>query len=339
VSLPAREKVLVRVADHLLGLDTDHPLRVAVDGVTASGKSTFAAELTAAIAERGRPAIHLSTDEFHRQRAYRHRQDDPAAGYYDDAYDYDAIARLLLDPLGPGGDRGFRRRSHDLTTDELIDESAETADADAIVVVDGSFLQRPELAELWDEVIFLDTTLETAQNRGVQRDGELLGGATAAARAFSSRYHAAGRRYLDEERPCARASIVVDNEDVTRPVLRRIGGTEADTAQLFSYGTLQQDGVQLRSFGRLLKGTDATLPHHYDDWVQITDPDVIATSGSNRHPIVRPRTDPYDEIAGTVFTVTTMELAAADDYEVEDYRRVRVTLGSGRPAWVYLAAD
>jgi hypothetical protein len=41
---------------------------------------------------------------------------------------------------------------------------------------------------------------------------------------------------------------------------------------------------------------------------------------------------------GTVLAVTPAELAQADAYEVEDYRRDRVTLASGQAAWVYADA-
>ncbi|WP_223198428.1 gamma-glutamylcyclotransferase family protein [Solihabitans fulvus] len=109
--------------------------------------------------------------------------------------------------------------------------------------------------------------------------------------------------------------------------------------RLFSYGTLQQPEVQLSNFGRLLNGGPDALPGYRTDWVTITDPDVIAASGSDRHPIVVSTGDIGDLVAGTVFVITATELAAADDYEVDDYRRVLVRLDSGIEAWVYLAAD
>jgi hypothetical protein len=55
-------------------------------------------------------------------------------------------------------------------------------------------------------------------------------------------------------------------------------------------------------------------------------------------PIVRHTGEPADTVPGTVFTITPAELAAADDYEVDDYRRVLARLGSGIGSWVYLAA-
>jgi uridine kinase len=216
-----RDRVLGRIADHLAQRRAGHPLRVAVDGITASGKTTLARELTAAVAARGRSAAQLSMDGFHHPRAVRHRLGrDSAEGYYLDAYDFASFSRLVLEPLGPGGDRKYRERIIDLHSDTPISEPPVLAPDDLVLVVDGSFLQR-ELE--WDEVVFVDTPFEVARDRGTRRDAELLGGSEQARRAFDQRYHAACRRYLDEVGPAALASVVLGNEDVANPVLRRIG--------------------------------------------------------------------------------------------------------------------
>jgi gamma-glutamylcyclotransferase (GGCT)/AIG2-like uncharacterized protein YtfP len=111
------------------------------------------------------------------------------------------------------------------------------------------------------------------------------------------------------------------------------------TESLFSYGTLRQREVQLTTFGRVLDGHDDAIVGYELDWVTITDPHVIATSGSDRHPILRRSDRPGAQVAGTVFNITEMELAAADEYEVNDYKRVLVPLRSGGQAWVYVLAD
>ena len=108
--------------------------------------------------------------------------------------------------------------------------------------------------------------------------------------------------------------------------------------RLFSYGTLQQAGVQQATFGRLLEGEPDALPSYRTTLVEITDPEVLATSGEAFHPIVTASPDPADEVAGTAFEITEAELAAADAYEVSDYKRVAVRLKSGRDAWVYVKA-
>lgn len=107
---------------------------------------------------------------------------------------------------------------------------------------------------------------------------------------------------------------------------------------LFSYGTLQLEQVQLESFGRLLDGEDDAIPGYRKTMVEITDPEVLRKSGERFHPIVAPSGDPADEVAGKVFRMTLAELAAADRYEVADYKRVAVRLKSGNEAWVYIRA-
>lgn len=107
---------------------------------------------------------------------------------------------------------------------------------------------------------------------------------------------------------------------------------------LFSYGTLQLGRVQWESFGRLLEGEDDAMPGYRQTMVEITDPEVLRKSGERFHPIVTASDDPSEEVAGKVFRVTAAELAAADRYEVSDYKRVAVRLKSGKEAWVYIQA-
>ncbi|WP_212823353.1 gamma-glutamylcyclotransferase family protein [Catellatospora sp. TT07R-123] len=107
---------------------------------------------------------------------------------------------------------------------------------------------------------------------------------------------------------------------------------------LFSYGTLRDPAVQQANFGRELAGRSDALSGFRVDLVEITDPDVLAVSGQSHHPIVVASDVPADQVAGMVFEVSDAELAAADDYEVDDYRRILVTLASGVRAWVYVQA-
>ena len=105
---------------------------------------------------------------------------------------------------------------------------------------------------------------------------------------------------------------------------------------LFSYGTLQQDNVQLSTFGRLLQGQRDELVGYEQSFVQIETPHVVAISGETHHPIVKFNGRPDSRVSGTVFEITDAELASADEYEVSAYTRVAATLASGKEAWVYV---
>jgi uridine kinase len=218
----ARVKVLDEVARVVCAREASHPIRVGIDGICGAGKTTFATELAERIEARGRPAIHIKSDDFHNVREVRYRQGrESARGYYEDAYDFESVRSLVMTPLGPGGSREYAVRVHDLKTNSVRREWA-TAPGDAVVIFGATFLQRDGLRELWDEVIYLDSTTEHAQERGIMRDADALGGFERAQRAYESRYMAACARYLVEQDPRSKASIVIEHDDPRQPRLIKV---------------------------------------------------------------------------------------------------------------------
>ncbi len=105
---------------------------------------------------------------------------------------------------------------------------------------------------------------------------------------------------------------------------------------LFTYGTLRHAEVQLDTFGRLVAGEPDSLPGYTIDYAEIDDQRVVDVSGMSVHPVLRATGNDLDRVVGVVLHVTAGELDAADEYEVSLYRRVAVTLASGREAWVYV---
>jgi gamma-glutamylcyclotransferase (GGCT)/AIG2-like uncharacterized protein YtfP len=100
-----------------------------------------------------------------------------------------------------------------------------------------------------------------------------------------------------------------------------------DTENLFSYGTLQTEAVQVATFGRRLQGRPDTLVRYRLTTVRIASTD---------HRNLQFTGDASDYVEGTAFEVTRKELEQADAYEPDGYERVRVKLKSGLDAWVYL---
>ena len=109
--------------------------------------------------------------------------------------------------------------------------------------------------------------------------------------------------------------------------------------KLFSYGTLQQENVQLDTFGRKLEGQKDSLPGYRLGEIRISNPEVIRASGKEYHPILIATDDPEDQVQGSMFLITPEELAQADSYEVKEYQRVAARLTSGDTAWIYAAAE
>ena len=208
----SRADVLATLADAIVAVRVPHPTRVRIDGVDAAGKTTLADELAALVRARGRIAIRASTDSFHRPPAERYRlgRDSPL-GFYRDSFDYAVLRRLLLDPLGPGGDLRYRM---------AVESPDATAPADAVLLLDGIFLARPELADCWDFRIFVAIGEAESLRRGVERDASFLGGEQEARRRYERRYIPGQRLYLEEARPAETADAVLENDDPVTPTLR-----------------------------------------------------------------------------------------------------------------------
>jgi hypothetical protein len=108
---------------------------------------------------------------------------------------------------------------------------------------------------------------------------------------------------------------------------------------IFSYGSLQQENVQLSTFGRLLHGHRDELPGFEESLVRVEDPQVAAASDRTHHANVTFNGRSDSRVSGMVFEITDAELAAADGYEqVASYKRIGAVLASGKQTWVYVDA-
>lgn len=214
----SREGVIAAVCDRILALRSGRPAAVAIDGPDAAGKTAFADALVAPLETRGASVLRASIDGFERPRAQRHaRGRFSAKSYYRDSFDYDALKALLLDPLVSGASPALvRTRAFDLAADRPVAVRPVPVPARGIVLVDGVFLLRPELAGYWDLTIHLDVTEQESMRRALMRAG---GDSLALRRLHEARYAGGFRLYDDEAHPRAAADIVIDNNDPRAPRL------------------------------------------------------------------------------------------------------------------------
>jgi uridine kinase len=214
----ARQRVLADIGSRIADLHRPHPIRVAVDGVDAAGKTTLADELAPIITRLGRPVIRASIDGFHNPLAIRRRRGSLSPeGYFHDSFNYSALVGALLEPLGPGGSGSFRRAVFDFRKDEPVAAEIENASADAVLLFDGVFLLRPEVREHFDFSVFVRADFEVTTQRAEQRDLALFGSVEAVARRYRERYVPGQRLYLTAAQPERWASVIVDNNDPTTP--------------------------------------------------------------------------------------------------------------------------
>jgi uridine kinase len=211
--VPDAAELLQQLATRVLALPEGRRF-VAVDGVDGSGKTVFAARLATAVRACGREVIEVHVDDFHHLRARRYALGRTSPeGFWLDSYDYDALERDVLSPLGPGGSGGYRWGATDLERDVRLELDPAGAPDDAIVLIEGIFLHRDELAHRWDLSVWLDVPFDETARRMALRDGVSDDPDGLRAR----RYIDGQRLYFAACRPWERATLVVDNHDWSAP--------------------------------------------------------------------------------------------------------------------------
>jgi len=210
-----REILLKGIAEMINSIQRRHPVRVAIDGVDAAGKTVFADELKPLLEDRGREVIRSSIDWFHNPRRLRHVRGrmDPE-GYYLDSFNYRALLDYLLLPLGPGGSLVYMDKAFDYRLDQRLDEPFKKAGAAAVLLFDGIFLLRPELEHVWDLKIYLDVTFEESLRRGLDRAADC---SSEVEDLYMNRYIPGQKLYHIHSAPQRKADIVIDNNDPSSP--------------------------------------------------------------------------------------------------------------------------
>ena len=190
-------------------------VRVGIDGVDGAGKTTLGDELVAAVCDLGRPVIRASVDSFHNTRAIRYRRGrDSPDGFFLDSYDYGLLRRVLLDPLSAGGSGRYRVAAFDYVQDQPTLAPERVTAPNAVLIFDGIFLHRSELAGYWDYSIFLQVSFDAS----IPRCAQARPGLSPDPRAESNRRYVDGQRiYLRTCEPEKLATIVIDNEDLDAP--------------------------------------------------------------------------------------------------------------------------
>lgn len=213
-----RGKLISNLANRILSLRMNHPVRVGVSGITSSGKTTLANELAEELLYRKKKIIKTSIDNFHNPRDIRYRKGkESAIGYYEDAHDYESFKQKLLIPLGPNGSLHYQTISLDLAKDEYVSPEVKVATKDMILIVDGTFLFKQDLCNLYDFKIFVNTDFELARKRGAKREERAFGSYEKAEEMFIKRYHPASKLYLEQHSPQLNADVVIKNNDLSNP--------------------------------------------------------------------------------------------------------------------------
>jgi uridine kinase len=209
--------------DVILGYQKDLPILVGIDGVDAAGKTTFADKLSDRLEESKRQIIRASVDGFHNPKSVRYiKGRNSPNGYYQDSFNYRLIIDKLLKPLS-SGDLRYKEIAFDYRIDDEVNVPSKKADKNAILIMDGIFLFRPELLNYWDIKIFLDVSFDVTLQRAIKRakERENIDSEQDIIDIYNRRYIPGQRLYFQEAAPQEKANILIDNTNYENPVIIR----------------------------------------------------------------------------------------------------------------------
>jgi len=188
---------------------------VAIDGIDGSGKSIFAAALTAALAANEVPPVLLRVDDFRRPVDWSRADKSEADLYYDEYYDLTLLDRCLCDFLDGG--QGVEIPYYDTAAERLSGTRPVTFNEATVAVVEGVFVLRiPTVADR-AAVIYIETTAEEARRRILSRDVARGRSPQEVQRRIDARYVPGQTRYQAAVDPIARAAAVIDNQNPETP--------------------------------------------------------------------------------------------------------------------------
>lgn len=201
---------------------------VGIDGPDGAGKTTLADRLADVLQvtrwktpQQQVTTLRASVDGFNRPRAQRYERGELSGkGYYLDSFDYPALLNGCLLPF-IAGESALRTTTYEHSGDAEQNIDAVAVPARAVLVVDGVFLLRPELRELWTLSVYLRVSPQETLRRAHRRDLQLFGSAEEINRRYLGRYLPGQALYRERADPEGRADILVDNERTDAPRIQR----------------------------------------------------------------------------------------------------------------------
>lgn len=172
-------------------------LLIGVDGPGGAGKSVFAWALADAMP--GTAAI-VQMDDCFRPSADR-LPGDPRDKPIGADFDWQRVCEQVLRPLARGAAARYQR--YDWETDRLAEWH--TVAPGGIVIVEGVYATRAELAAYYDYTIWIACPRATRLARGIERSGEAI------RQVWERDWMVAEDLYVAAHAPCERADLVIDS--------------------------------------------------------------------------------------------------------------------------------
>src|SRR4030042_3571999 len=147
---------------------------IGINGIDGAGKTEFAASLETYLKAAGYKTQLIHLDDFHNSKMIRYAGEDEADNYYNKSFDINLIVEKLLSPIKENKPLSLKLKVLNLDSDKYEVDRENQIDRSTIVIFEGEFLFRKELAPYIDYKIFLDIPLEESKRRAIIRDPEAI---------------------------------------------------------------------------------------------------------------------------------------------------------------------
>jgi uridine kinase len=155
------------LAGHIREIDSNrpHPILVALDGRSAAGKSTLAALVAPLVG-----AVVIDGDGFYSGGSAESWDAMSAEDKVSHCIDW-RRQRPVLETLKRGESASWH--PYDWEADDgTLEHMPVVCEAAPVIILDGVYSARPELADLFDLLVFLDAPTELRGERLIEREGE-----------------------------------------------------------------------------------------------------------------------------------------------------------------------
>jgi HAD superfamily hydrolase (TIGR01549 family) len=211
--LPIFEKILKETREKK---PKDKAFVIGVNGIDGAGKTQFTEALEVFLKTQGELTQLIHLDDFHNPKAIRYAGSDQADNYYNRSFNIGLVIDKLLSPMQKKQSISLKLKTLDLQTDKYTNERKYIIKPSTIVIFEGVFLFRKELAPYIDQKVFLHISFDESKRRAMIRDSE------ADVKKYDEKYLPAQRKYLSEYPPAKVADIIIDNTNWDFPVIKSV---------------------------------------------------------------------------------------------------------------------
>ncbi len=160
------------IADGFLAVYPRGRTTLACDTANGVRGRAFADDLAAVLRQRGVSVFRARLKDFCAPSSNRYLLGKTSPlGRFEYAFDLAVLRRVLLEPFRLGGSTGFVLEAFDKQRDQPRESRWVTGPADAVLIVDGPFLNRSALSGAWNQSLWLfSDTVAVGDSRSAIRN-------------------------------------------------------------------------------------------------------------------------------------------------------------------------